>query len=1107
MGRAAECDQLVAGLTEAFQGRGQLFLISGEPGIGKTRMADEICAIARARGMRVLWGRCWEPGDSPPYWPWIEVLRGFISGQPPDSGSITDLLRAAAQDEDPQHLTGSVRSSLEPEEADLGRFALFEAVVQLLKKKAETSPHVIVLDDLHSADEASLQLLRFVAHSAKFSSLLLIGTYRPVEVRRNPQLSAIFAEIARDAHPILLHGLGRKDVTEFVKASAARSLDEAAVAVLYRATGGNPYFLRETLRLLVAEDRLTGTNPRSIQKIRIPDTIRGVIRRSINLIPETLKDALRTAAVIGVEFDFKLLQRVTKLPSQTLLDLLGRAIAADILNEETATHGCYRFKHSLITQTICGDLQPSERTYLHHKIASEMEDLYAADLEPHLAEIAHHYAEAHVEDGSAKTIDYLRRAARLAMDSLAYEDAVRLLSNALQIADSSGLQTDELRYQLLMDSGEARYSSGLVSQARLAFEEAGRTARKLGDWGKLARAALGRATPPTDAELDRPLVAILEEALSAAGTEDVGTRAKMLARLGSELQWSRDDRVPLLVAEALDLAKKSGDPLTQTYVFYWGYIATWSVENLEQRISNLTEAVELAELIGNKPWILKTRYKRFLSLLENCEIHRADADFARFSELTDELRLPFGWKEMASAQRALMDGRLDDAEKFALMSLEIGRRMERRFRTLRQAFNNLSLFLRREQGRIAELEPMYRSATARHPANVLVRCAFAFCLAEMNQRREATQLFEQITSTGLELIPRNLAWYATTILLAEVCVYLGDVRRAEVLYNLMAPYATRNALLDVHVCYGPIARYLGLLATTMSRFDEAEQQFEVAIEITRRMGSRQWLARALVDYASMLARRATGQDRVVALKHLDAAIEDASTYGLKALGEKAFALRASLGVPVASKHIQGARRDDKPGSSKEFKRDGEIWTITWAGKTVRLKNANGLHYIAHLLRYPGQEFHVLDMVTPGSADVEQRGIIDEDFRAGAPGDAGEMLDAQAKAMYKHRITELRQEIEEAREFNDEARVHRAEEEIDALARELSRAVGLSGRDRRAASVAERVRLNVTRAIKRAIERIAEHHAELGAMLEKTIKTGIFCSYNPRHSDADVPWDL
>ncbi len=1113
VGRSRELDELARALAQAQRAHGQLFLVSGEPGIGKTRIAEQLCTIARERGMRVVWGRCWEAGDSPPYWPWLEVLRDCI-GDAADASrlSLPALLHAA----DPHSQSGAVHSSLAPEESELGRFALFDTTARLLKRTAEACPLVIVLDDLHAADEASLRLLQFVARTLRGAAILVIGTYRDAEVRTTPRLSGIFGEISRDAHTITLRGLSRGDVAELVRASIGRAPEEGLLAALHRITGGNPFFLTETIRLLAAEELLASGTFES-GKIPISDTVRSAIRKRLDLAPQPLLEALRAAAAIGVEFGVTLLQRTTGVEREVLLDLLGRGTAAGILDAAAASHELYRFTHSLIRETIYGDLNPAERARLHHRIALAMEDMSASNPEPYISEIAHHYIEAHAPDASAKTIDYVRRAAKLAMDSLAYEEAVRLCNTALRTASGSAMLTAELHYDLLMDLGEALYASGLVSQARRAFEQAGQIARKLGDSRKVARAALGRATPPSEIELDQPLVTMLEEALASSEDLEVGTRARMLARLGSELKWTGDLRASALAARAVELARNSGDPLTLIYVLYWGHVAMWSIDNLELRIANANEAIELAERVGDKAWALKTRYVRFLDLLEKCDVPAADADLARFSQLTDELRLPFGWKEMASAERALMDGRLDDAEKSSLTSLEIGRRMESRFRTLRQAFTNLCLLLRREQGRSGEMLPAFRAIRARHPDNLYARCALAWCFSETGESGDAQEMLDFIAGNGFESIPRNLVWYAITALLSEVCTRLRDRPRAEALYALMAPYAARNALLDVHVCYGPVARYLGMLSAVASRFEAAQMHFEAALELSARMGARLWLARTRFDYASMMLEREAAGDRAAAIGHLDAAIEEASSHGLKTLGEQAAALRNSV-VGSSLTAPPSAPRREEPASANIFRKEGEVWHIAWSGRSFRLKDSKGLAYIAYLLRYPGQEFHVLDMIAPGSGagetideagdDRVERKVTGnwpgEGYQPG-PGDAGEMLDARAKGEFKRRITELREQLDEAREVNDEERARKAEDEIDALSSELSRAVGLGGRDRRAASATERARINVTRAVKSALGRIAANDRELGATLDQSIRTGTFCSYDP--SDTKIAWDL
>src|SRR5260370_4105003 len=284
------------------------------------------------------------------------------------------------------------------------------------------------------------------------------------------------------------------------------------------------------------------------------------------------------------------------------------------------------------------------------------------------------------------------------------------------------------------------------------------------------------------------------------------------------------------------------------------------------------------------------------------------------------------------------------------------------------------------------------------------------------------------------------------------------------------------------------------------------------------MGACLWLAHTLLDYASMLLRRGNGDDRARALGYLDTAIKDATASGLKSLGDKAIALRASLAILPAASPTPEAPRSAETDSSKILSKEGEVWRLEWAGKTSRLKDSKGLGYIAHLLRYPGQEFHVLDMVAPGSSAAEQFGEFtggeteelsqsrsrgfDEQYRQNAFGDAGEMLDARAKASYKKRLAELREEIAESRRLGEDKRAQKAEDESDAITKELARAVGLSGRDRRAAAVTEQALGNIARAITASIQKIARSNAAMGQHLAKSIRTGTFCSYIPDVSPSD-----
>ena len=373
----------------------------------------------------------------------------------------------------------------------------------------------------------------------------------------------------------------------------------------------------------------------------------------------------------------------------------------------------------------------------------------------------------------------------------------------------------------------------------------------------------------------------------------------------------------------------------------------------------------------------------------------------------------------------------------------------------------------------------------------MARCALAFCLAETNQREAARVEFEYLSAAGFAAIPRKHAWYPAMALLTEVCCYLGDAERAAQLYRQMLPYAERNVVLDLHVSFGPMARYLGLLASVMNRFAEAEQHLQAAFAMNRRMGSRQWLAHTHFDYAALLLKRGGNRDLSEALKHLDTAIEIASSCAMTRLAEQASALRAaSSSAPDAAAPA---------ADTIMLRKEGDYWTVGRRAKLFRVKDLKGLAYIQQLTAHPHHEIFALDLMAgfqSGEPTATDTAALESGLRAGLPEDAGEMLDEQAKAAYSKRLTLLRDELEDALELQNSERAELLKDEIDALSRELGRAVGLGGRDRRAASSSERARISVTRAIKAAVEKITENDAELGDLLARTVRTGTYCVYVP-----------
>jgi tetratricopeptide (TPR) repeat protein len=433
--------------------------------------------------------------------------------------------------------------------------------------------------------------------------------------------------------------------------------------------------------------------------------------------------------------------------------------------------------------------------------------------------------------------------------------------------------------------------------------------------------------------------------------------------------------------------------------------------------------------------------------------------------------------------RATSLGELDRAEALFAEFVPLRARSENATRQL-----GLLMFrLRFEQGRLDEIIGNVEAGAERTAAMPAYRCALAAAYAEMGREADARETLERLAARGFDDIPRDWAWLGALSHLAMTCTILRDTARAAILYEKLRPYAARHAAPATAIYQGPVSHYLGILAATLGRYDEAAQRFEDALAGEARMGARPWRARTQHAYAEMLLARDEPGDREKALELVGEALAAANAIGMRGLVPRAERLKAALlsspalvtsGVPPTRENV--------------LRKEGDYWTVSYEGRAFRLKDTKGLQYLAELLRNPGREFHVLDLVAAGHERSEPPSAA----VSFGLGDAGQLLDAQAKTAYRRRLEDLRAELEEAERFNDSERAARTREELEFLTDELARATGLGGRDRKAASAAERARQNVTIAIKATLRKGSANSPLLGRHLVATVRTGKFCSYTP-----------
>jgi predicted ATPase len=421
---------LKACLEDALSGRGRLVMLVGEPGIGKTRTAQELATYAGLRGAQVLWGRSYEEQGVPPYWPWVQAIRSYVRERDPEQ--LRSEMGAGAADiaeivsDVKERLPGlKPAPQLEPEQA---RFRLFDSITTFLKTASQRQPLVLVLDDLHWADQPSSMLLQFVARELGGARLLIIGTYRDMELSRQHPLTETLGELTRERlfQRVLLRGLTQEDVGRFIELAAGVTPPSALVTSVYTQTEGNPLFVTEVVRLLVQEGELSTDNVRETDSwtVRIPEGVREVIGRRLNRLSQRCNETLTAASILGREFTLDQLKPLSEDTSDDrLFEVLEEALAARVIEELPQSVGRYQFTHALIQETLAEELSLTRRVRLHARIAQALEDLYGDDSEAHAAELAQHFAQAQTVLGTEKLVHYSLLAGKWALSARAYEEA------------------------------------------------------------------------------------------------------------------------------------------------------------------------------------------------------------------------------------------------------------------------------------------------------------------------------------------------------------------------------------------------------------------------------------------------------------------------------------------------------------------------------------------------------------------------------------------------------------------------------------------------------------------------------------------------------------
>lgn len=869
VGRDEVMQELRSDLDEIFSGRGRVVMLVGEPGIGKTRTAEELAAEARRRGALTADGRCYEGEGIPAFWPWIQILRALVAALP--GARLRDQLGAGASDIAP--LVPELRDRFpdlpEPDtvESEQARFRLFDSVSSFLHRASRARPLVLLLDDLHWADEPTLRLMRFLVREMRDARMLLLGAYRDVELRRQHPLALVLGELAQEPHfrRVRLCGLVESDVSLFMESTTGRSASNALVHAVFEMTEGNPFFIHETVRLLDAEGRLDATSPETPWSVSLPQGVKEVIGRRLDRLSEECNRILTVAAVIGREFAIGVLERAVELPRDALLECLDEAAAARIVSDQSGSGegatplplGHYAFTHALIREVLYEELTGPQRVRLHRRVAEVLEASYGRAADSHLPELAHHFFEAAPGGDVERAIDYGVRAADQALALLAWEESVARYQRVLQVEELAVPVTEARHGELVLGLAQALWQAGSYPRAKEAFRQVIELARRLGDGRLLARAILGmggwptfRADQPPGGPADE-YRALLEEALGYLGEQETALRARLLSRLAEQISMEVRDSHS---REAVALARQSGDPDALFGALYSRLAALLGPDDVRRRLEVAKELLDLAIRCGSKEKVFVARESRIRSLLALGDIRGADREIGVCYDLAEELRVPIYRHSVSRFRmaRALADGRLDEAEHLNREILELGRKADDSNADF--LFAILTGWLQYLRGELRSTRKLIEGLLDRVAFIGPISLAFAaFLHAELDEPESARRHFERLAAKEFADVPRDETWLMTLAVAAEACAYLGDRRRATTLYDLLLPYADLTVSHQhMRVYLGSVEYALGRLAETREERERAAVHYRAAIESEQRIGARPYLARTQHAYARML---------------------------------------------------------------------------------------------------------------------------------------------------------------------------------------------------------------------------------------------------------------
>ncbi|MGE0867865.1 MAG: AAA family ATPase [Kofleriaceae bacterium] len=931
-GRRAELATITSAIQRARDGQPQTLAIVGEPGIGKTRLASEAAAAAAARGFGVLWGKAWEAGGAPAYWPWRQIC--------------TTLPREHIA----QLWSGRPVAAADPEQA---RFELFEAVTQALTTRAQHQPLLCIFDDLHIADVPSLELVAFATRHVHSCAVLWLATWRDAEAARAPVRDHL-VRIAREAVTVPLHALSDIDANELIDHAHAGA-DVQLREQLVRATGGNPLFLLETLGAIATGHAIP------LDRLPLAQGIAAIVRGRLAPLSDDVRALAEAGSAIGRELEVERWAAAAQMPSNAVRAAARELVASGLLRETPAG---FRFDHDLVREAIYRGA--GERTReLHARLAQLLDaEIREGNLQV-VGERAHHALCARTD----RAIEWTIAASTHARGQCAYEEAIAILERAVRELGPVAARSPALQ----IARGRAYLASGELETAREALTVAIGLARKASDPAILADAVLAFGSRYVLGDTMHDLLALIDEALAVLPSAERALQARLLARKAAALTPAPDPEPVLEMArKALGLVEHSGDDAARLEVAVAVGATFTGIASPRECIAVEDLVIALARAQADRALELRGLSRLVTAHLDAGDFARADAVLARRDELARSLRQPrFAWHEpLFRSMRAAGRGDFSHCDADVAEALALGGSDPNCTRAC--AIHRTWLLLLSD--RVDELrahEPTVLAAirTMEPILATVIRAAIRWRAGELaNARREIDALDPQLAHGRAPVILATLA---------EVAAELGPATLQRELYDLLAPHADRFAVFGLFgiVCGAPIAASLGLLAGSLGDLERARAHFDSALVMTSRAGA--VVARAWTSYWYGRTLGRAGHSDATQL--LDGAAREAEQLGIPDLAARC--REAAMPRPQAPSSV---RVIPTPGLAWALEPHAGAWRVAIADRSFLVPNLRGMAALARLSASPHVEVHSLELVAGGEpSDGGDAGeLLDDKARAG-----------------------------------------------------------------------------------------------------------------------------